>query len=90
MDFSGLVINLQYQALFSLAVDLLVHDLDELEAAAVRYFFVDDWDGELVFECLQVQLLGFQLRQLAQGPILILLVLQNTHIVDFARVIFLQ
>ena len=62
MDCGGLVIDLEDEALLSLAVDLLVHDLDVLEAAAVLSFFVFDWDGELVLKCLQVQLLRLKLR----------------------------
>ena len=56
MNCGGLVVYLQDEAILSLALDLLVHDLDVLKAAALRNFAVDDWDGEFVFERLQVKL----------------------------------
>ena len=59
MDYGGLVVYLQDEALLALAVDPLVHDLHVLKAAALRYFAVDDWDGEFVFESLQVKVIRF-------------------------------
>ena len=59
MDYGGLVVDLQDEALLTFAVDLLVHDLDVLIAATLRYFAADDWDGEFVFERLQVKLFRF-------------------------------
>ena len=50
MDRGGLVVNLQYKSLLTLAINLLVHNLDVLEAATVCGRFVFDWDGELIFE----------------------------------------
>ena len=85
MDRSGLIIELQYEALLTLAENLLVHDLDVLKASL---FFLFDWNGELVFEGLQVQLFWFQTRQFFQGPKLILL--NFAQIVDFVDQIFLQ
>ena len=51
MDRSGLIIDLQYEALLTLAENLLLHDLNVFKAAM---FLVLDCDGELVFESLQV------------------------------------
>ena len=59
MDCGGLVVYLQDEAIFTLALDLLVHDLDVFKAAALRNFAIDDWDGEFVFERLQVKLFRF-------------------------------
>ena len=53
---SGFVRDLYHKTLLTFTVNLLEHDLDELEAAAVRYLFVFDWDGEIVFESSQVKL----------------------------------
>ena len=89
MNLSSLVINLQNEALLTLTVDLLVHNLNVLKAASVRILFVYNWDGELVFESLQVQLLWSDLSQFSQGPVLTILFL-NTHVVFFVDKIFLQ
>ena len=59
MDCGGLVVYLQDEAILTFTLDLLVHDLDVLKAAALRNFAVDDWDGEFVFERLQVKLFRF-------------------------------
>ena len=89
MNLSSLVINLQNEALLTLTVDLLVHNLNVLKAASVRILFVYNWDGELVFESLQVQLLWSDLSQFSQGPVLTILFL-NTHVAFFVDKIFLQ
>ena len=60
MDCSSLIVDLQHVTLLTLAVDLLVHDLDVLEAAAIRFLFVLNRDGILVLECCQVQLFRSQ------------------------------
>ena len=90
MDCGGPVIDLQHETLLTLAKNLLVHDLNVLETAAVRFIVIFDRNSESVFESLQVQLFRFQLRQFAQRPVFILLVLLNTQIVDFVHEILLQ
>ena len=88
MNRVGLVINLQYESLLALTVDLLVHNLNILKVAAL--LFVLDRSRELVFENRQVKIFRFQLRQITQGPVLILLALLNTDIVGFVNKVFLQ
>ena len=90
MDCGGFVINLQYEPLLALTVDLLVIDLDVFEAAAVRDFLVFNRYGELVLESRQVKLFRFQKRQLTQGPVLNLLAFLSTHIVNFVYEVFLK
>ena len=92
MNCGGLVVNLQDEALLTLALDLLVHDLDVLEAAAFLKFTVDNWNGKFVFERLQVKLFRFHLRQFTQRPVLILIDFRIAHTVkniDFVCEIFL-
>jgi hypothetical protein len=60
MDRSSLIVDLQYVALVAFAVDLLVRDLDVLEAAAIRLLLVLNRDGELVLESCQVQIFRSQ------------------------------
>lgn len=60
MDRSSLIVDLQYVALLAFAVDLLVRDLDVLEAAAIRLLLVLNRDGELVLESCQVQIFRSQ------------------------------
>jgi hypothetical protein len=88
MNRVGLVINLQHESLLALTVDLLVHNLNILKVAAL--LFVLDRSRELVFENRQVKIFRFQLRQITQGPVLILLALLNTDIVGFVNKVFLQ
>ena len=93
MDCGGLVVYLQDEAILTLALDLLVHDLDVLKAAALRNFAVDDWDGEFVFERLQVKLFRFQSRQFTQGPVLFLIdfhITQTVKNLNIVSEIFLQ
>ena len=85
MNRCGLIIDLQYEALLPLAENLLVHYLNVFKAAM---FLVIDWDGELIFESLQVQLFRLQTSQFFQGPNLILLTF--AQIIDFVDQIFLQ
>ena len=87
---SGLVRDLHHKALLTFTVNLLKHDLDELEAAAVRYFFVFDWDGEIVFESGQMKLFRLQERQTTQGPVLVLFAFRNTRLVFFIDKILLH
>ena len=60
MDRSSLIVDLQYKALLAFAVDLLVRDLDVLEASAIRLLLVLNRDGELVLESCQVQIFRSQ------------------------------